>query len=249
MGLNPFQWKPALLGSLVLDLDADRVAGNDGDAVATWANQAPTGSANDFTGSGTAKPLLKRNIISGHSTLLFDGVDDELTSTGTFPAGAATYFLVFKTVANPSAGNTAVVALLKTATVDHFKVLYLRNAVATFQPYDSGAKAINNGDLSVGIADALDTNAHIYGISYNNGAHNVVGSYAITLDGTSKTVAASGINAIPTTYLCTLGAVDTGAGGVACWNGHLARVLGFNTNLSTTDYAVVQQYLHARYGI
>lgn len=241
-------FSPTDLASCLVYLDADLVSGNDGDPIATWSNQTSGGSTYDYTQStGGLKPLLKKNIINGRATLLFDGVDDYMACTGSFPAGACTYFLVMKTAVNPTAGNTAVVCITKTATVDHFKVLYLRNGVGGFQPYDSGAKAVNNVDLGVGIADSLDTNAHTYSVVYNNGAHDAVGSYSIVLDGTSKTVVASGANTIPTAYLNTIGAVHTGGVAAAFWNGHIACLLAFNTNLSAPDYASVQSWARTRW--
>lgn len=62
-----------------VSLDARFLSGlSNNDPVSTWTNR--TGS-NDFTGSGTTRPLYTTSSISGNPAITFDGVDDVLTNS------------------------------------------------------------------------------------------------------------------------------------------------------------------------
>lgn len=240
-------WRPEFFSTCILDLNADLIAGADGTAIGTWSNKAPTGSANDFTqATGSKQPLLKRNIINGRSTLLFDGANDFMTSSMTV-SGAVSRYIVFKFVGTPAASTSWNMLCIKDASGD-FDEMFVLNA-GGYQPYSFLSKSPASAVASVGIADALNTSPHVLGVTYNNGAISTPASYTVSLDGVSKTVVASGVIGTPNTATTALGARVVAGVGSSFVSGHYARVLAFSTNLSAPADAAVVKYLRNIYGI
>jgi len=67
-----------VLSGLVLDLDANKLALSDNDAVATWADES--GLGNDATqATAGSRPTYKTNILNGNPVVRFDGTDDYLS--------------------------------------------------------------------------------------------------------------------------------------------------------------------------
>lgn len=91
--------------TLLLDLQADALALNDGDPVSTWADAS--GLHHDFTQSGNARPTFRANV-GGKPCIEFDGIDDWLG--GQNFADALTDFAVFIVyyLASPTWANPAV---------------------------------------------------------------------------------------------------------------------------------------------
>lgn len=240
-------WRPEFFGTCILDLNADLVAGADGTAIGTWANQAPTGAANNFTqATGSKQPVVKRNIIGGRSTLLFDGANTFLTGT-LVTTGAISRYVVFKFVGTPAASTSWELLCLKDSTAA-FNETFVLNA-GGYQPYSFLDKSPTSAVASVGIADALNTSPHVLGVVYNNGAISTPASYTVSLDGVSKTVVASGAIGTPNTASTAIGARVVAGVGSSFVSGHIARVLVFSTNLSAAADAAVVTYLRGIYGI
>jgi hypothetical protein len=236
-------WEPNRIGSLVLDLDADKVPGNDGDAIGTWSNAAPNGTAGDFAQpTGSKKPLVKRNIIGGRSTLLFDGVDDFMTSTFAATNGAASVYVVFKLAATGAGGQSLY--QLRSAT-PHYHILQIMNN-GSYQPYSFQFDSTSSTS-AVGIsATSYDLNAHISGVTYNGGGESSAAAYTTTLDGVSKTIIGTGsFSGVGSTQ----SAIGARASGIVPMSGHIARLLYFTAALSTQQDAAVVKYLRNRYGI
>ncbi len=246
-GLARAAWRPEFFSSLTLDLNADLLTGNDGDALAAWNNSALTGSGNNYAQSVAGnKPLLKRNIINGHSVVRFDGVNDFM-STSFAPAAAqsTSVFLVFKAA---SSTGTKGVYIIKDASATG-TTLYLLSA-GGYQPYNFESKTGAAASAS-GIADARDTNAHLIQINYNNGTKTLPASYTAALDGTAKTVVASpGVLAVGATDLSTIGAAVTlGLVTSSPFDGDIARLLFFEGAITSPQAAATTQYLRNIYGI
>lgn len=70
--------------------------GNQVDAgvVTIWADKS--GNGNDATESGTRRPTLESGVLNGYSVLDFDGGNDRYTDVFTFPGRSVTIFTVFK---------------------------------------------------------------------------------------------------------------------------------------------------------
>lgn len=241
-------WQPNHLSTLVIDLDADKIAGNDGDLVASWVNQAPTGSTLNHQAAGALRPTLKRAIINGRSTVLFDGAATVMWTAGQIAQGAYSEYVVFKTVTNPGSGTGAAISVTSDlgGTWDLISLLN----VGGYQPFTFLGKVGTSNVTSSGIADALDTSPHILAVRYNGGTNTSQASYKCSLDGTSKTVVASGAAAENATMQTSVGGRRIAAGSTdSFWNGHLARHLIFTGSLADTDDAAVVKYLRNIYGI
>ena len=247
-GLAHTAWSPKLLSSLILDVNADAIAGNDGDLVSAWANRAPTGSTFDYQAAGALRPTLKRSIIGGHSTVLFDGAANVMWSTGTPTNGAFAQYVVFKTVVNPGASAFGAISFIADGA-GTWSPLYVMN-LGGYQPYTFIAKVSTSAIASSGIANALDTSSHVLGVRYNNGTNTSPGSYTCSLDGTTKTVVASGAAASLSTLQTSVGGRRASGGSTDhFWNGHLARQLLFSGTVSDAADAAIVQYLRNLYGI
>jgi hypothetical protein len=241
-------WTPERIGTILAHYSADRIAGNDGDAIATWANLAPTGSSYDFTqATAGKKPALKRNRINGRSSVLFDGTSDFMTGTFTI-SNAMTRFLVFKLTAVPTAGQFFSFGDIKDSA-NSFAYCAINN-FAGYQNYDFKNKTSAAATASVGFNDAPDTSAHILAITYDNGTSTLAASYSASLDGTAKVLTATGVLSLPTTNKCAVGAdVSTTDVGSSFFNGEIAEQIIFSGVLGANDLANVVKYLKNLYGI
>lgn len=244
---------PNDIAGLLLWLNAGAIAGNDGDAIATWANQK-TGGGDDYTqGTGAKKPLLKKgaNGINGQNVVLFDGVDDWLGSTFTPSSATKTFtqFLVFQMAATPGSG----VAYTAVATVDtgsRFTSILPIN-VGGYRPYTFMAQIFTTSFAASGIADALDTNAHVLMYDYNDVLFTAPTSYACGLDGTTKSVVASGSVGFSAGTTSSVGARVVAGAGVAAsyYSGKVAEYIYYSGVLSAPNIATITAYLKTKYGI
>jgi hypothetical protein len=239
----PRGWQPKFIASLVLDLNADLIAGNDGDAIGTWVNAAPNGSAGNFTqATGAQQPLLKRNILNGRSVVRFDGSNDCMSSSLAVPGGASapiTFYWVFKRI-TPATGTTLGVIANSGGKGNYTSLL-------NFSGYSNylSVAALAAGS-NVGLTDSPDTNFHIWSWTWDGTSNTSTSAYKIYLDNISKTVssAAGSLGAIGSSLI----GAETGGGGSAI-NMDLARVLVYAGNHTAQQMTAVNRYLHNLYGI
>ncbi len=82
----------------VLALDSRFITGlSDGDPVSTWSDRSS--SANNATGSGTARPTYQTNEINGNPCIRFDGTNDVFslgTSAGLQPSTLSSIFVMVR---------------------------------------------------------------------------------------------------------------------------------------------------------
>lgn len=98
--------RPIDITGCKLWLNADSIEGNDGDSIGTWNDES--GQGNNATQSlEDNKPILKRNILNGHSIVRFDGTNDYLSHTY-FSLSSATYFIIYK---KASIGNSVLLVV------------------------------------------------------------------------------------------------------------------------------------------
>jgi hypothetical protein len=103
-------WTPVSLGAALTEyLNADSVAGSDGDAIGTFT--ATVGSDATQATAGK-KPLLKKasNGINGHNVLLFDGSNDTMVTGNIAVTSAFTMFVIWSKVTN-SGTNGRIIEL------------------------------------------------------------------------------------------------------------------------------------------
>jgi hypothetical protein len=87
-------WMPTDLGAALKRwYDALSITGlNDGDAMASWADLSPVGSALTQA-TGSLKPFYKAAGRNGKPSVLFDGVDDIMNSSSNMYTGTADSFM------------------------------------------------------------------------------------------------------------------------------------------------------------
>ena len=239
-------WKPTQLSGCVLWLNADMVSGSDGDAIATWANQAPTGSANDAVqATGAKQPLLKKagNGMNGHNVLRFDGTNDYMRVDIDPGATGLTFFYVAKVGATFSGfgygcvmGSGGVDPAWDSYTAGLRWAQACGNATDGFGAGWAGASA----DVVIGNVGGIENNKP-YIASYRYDKVNW------TMTGVNAVVVAD------TTFPANPYKLHIGAEGVLAtagqlpFDGDIAEVLVFNRALTDAETFAVNWYLHNKY--
>lgn len=221
-GVLPHTWHYAGSGALYQDAAKIIPAVADGDVVGASENQGS--DVHDITQAVTAdKPTLRLNVLNGHPVFRFDGTDD---LKGTFGGGAIAQpntILAMAQLSVAGAGDANTYNLCDSMTTGR-AALYKQTA--TWRIY---ATAVLTG----GLADA-NWNAWLT-------LFNGVGSQ-FWHNGVSEAVGAAGASAMGG---LTLGASDAQTNE---WDGDIAELLIYASNLSTADQNQVGQYLATKFG-
>lgn len=240
---------PANVAGMLLDWNADNLVGNDGDALAAWANAAPTGASGDLAqATALNKPLLKKgaNGINGHNVVLFDGITQFMSSAYQSPAAALTTFVVFKAAVS-AAVNRHVMSVGDVSGVTYECLRFVN--FAGYQPFNFLNKAAGAPNFS-GIADVVGVAANLFSWTYDNGAIGSPTSYTAALNGTAKAVvASSGHTASAGTKTSVGSFVSSGGAGSSPYPGSIGRVLVYSGVLGASDYAAVTAYLKTYFGV
>lgn len=87
---------------------ADSIGITDGTAVVQWTNLQGNAVRNFRQGTSSARPVLKTNIVNGHSVVRFDGVQTfmDTTAGSGLNLGEAEVYVVIKANADPAASAT-----------------------------------------------------------------------------------------------------------------------------------------------
>ena len=210
-------------------------------AISSWTDSS--GNGNTATqASGGAQPTVNASSIGGNKGATFAGAQG-LHSALTL-AGAKTIAVVFQKTGTVGSGNFYSLADVGTGSL--LTDIDLMN-IGGYQPY-SFAGDYTSTTLS-GVANALDTSAHILILTYNGGSSSSTGSYTFTLDGSLQTVVASSAGARASTDLTALGArIDsTGTGLTLGFVGDIDEELIYSGVLSSPDMTTLQSYLTGKY--
>lgn len=161
MGIVPSSFaapafNPLAISGLALGLAADLLSNSADDPISSWSDFS--GNGNTATGSLTARPTYKTNVINSLPVARFDGSNDFLTiarNSGLEPT-AATWFAVVR--ADTSPGNFRYFASKKHTAQD----------TGSYGLNTSGAglaRAVcataTTGAVASGTEDIFDGNAHI----------------------------------------------------------------------------------------
>lgn len=240
---------PADVAGMLLDWNADNIVGNDGDALAAWTNDAPTGASGNLAqATGASKPLLKKaaNGINGHNVVLFDGTDDFMSSGYQSPAGALTTFIVYKASASAAVNRHVIsVADVSASTYECLRFVVFGG----YQPFNIINKAAGAPNFS-GIADAVDTAAHLFSWTYDNNAIGLPASYTAALDGAAKVVVASSGHTAVAGSRTSLGSFVSPADvGSMPFPGSVGRVIVYSGVVAAGDITSVTSFLRTIYGL
>jgi len=198
-------------------MEADDIAGNDGDAIGTWAKQSGTISSSAVQPTVGERPLLKKgaNGLNSKNILLFDGSDDFLSfgdvaelDFGTNP------FSVFFVILNTNGVGGAGLPLSKDIDAGTTNGLYFYFNGQTLNYF--------NGSVAIAISTTMDGSTyHLVGVTR---AGTGAGGLVPYFDGTAQTAgvesrtmsnaleAIIGAAADPTSYCpCRIAAIYIGS--------------------------------------
>lgn len=206
-------------GGLVGWWKADGLSLSNGAAVGSWGDSSGVGSAL-AQATGANQPTFQTNVINGLPVVRFDGTNDVLNATGSFTP--ATVFAVAKYAA---------------ATFNSYDGLVTGGAASNSEAVLVGSAAsanfFNSADL--GLSDAVyRLNGTSYALSAMAAPMNAWGVVDIT-------------SAMFTALTIQVGQDRNNAG--RFWNGDIAEVIVYDTVLSPTDRATVENYLATKYAI
>lgn len=164
-------------------------------AVGTWADSSTNGR-NVTQATATNQPTVQTNVQNGKPGMYFDGVNDFLSRTQVDLINSGVPFSLYA-VYKLDGGRSGI---------DYDEIIRVgiigsdRSYAFGFSFNDTNFNDLWFGNTNVGGAAAgrkaalsgLDSNTHIVSIHYNGGTVTDNASYAVYLDGSSKTITASG---------------------------------------------------------
>ena len=225
-------FNPTDIAGLQLWLDASQIVGlNDGDAVGTWSDASGNGR-NATQATASKKPVFKTNVQNGKPVIRLDGVDDFMTTSFAYAAGAKTVFVVAKSAS--VAGYTRAVSSIPDFGL-YIGTDILNNNVSTFLGNSAGVW----NDTSVNTPNANWSTFKLVTLHTDNVTLTpyVNGTAQNTKNG--ATGALTGIQ---------IGTFDNGIYG-QLWNGDVAEVICYDSALSAGDLVQVTDYLAAKWGL
>lgn len=213
---------PDSISGLVLWFDAnDLSAVGDGNPVGTWSDKSSSG--NDATATTTQRPLYKSNGIgTGLPSVLFDGTDDRMSLGSTqVVSGGGTMFAVYKKV---TSGAYAI-------------PLGGAGVQSCLDFSDGDYYWITKFTSVLTTAFTADTNPNVMAQRYASGA----GNYSGSKNGSEGTSAGS-VNDTDFAYL--------GYRAQPLYSSaHFGEILLYSSRLGDADFAAVEDYLGAKWGV
>lgn len=222
-GVSPEHWYDA--GAGTYQSAGGAAAENDGDVVGQWQDQA-TAAVHVAQGTADNKPLLKLNILNGQPVLRFDGANDVLSSAFTVGGVLSQPFTIF------------AVAKIDDAEDNAFNVL--TDGDDTTNRCFSGKKNNNNWMIHSGVdieGSAADTSWNIWCMLFHGA------SSQFWHDGSSEASGDAGADA-PDGF-----SVGAQTNQLYAWDGDIAEIIIYDSNLSDADKNEIGQYLAEKYGL
>lgn len=212
-------------GDLKLWLPADQITGlNDADPVATWVDRS--GSGNDFTAAGAARPTFQTNELNGLPGVLFDGVANMMTSAAAVMTTLDNWSIA--AVVRPSVTTIGKVPVMNGSS----------NGYGISTSTDTGKKGWIAGNVAFNSStENADTDAKVYVLSRASG-----GGATLHVNGVALTVADS----VPLTPTASRVGGHTGTD---FWNGFAFDVLMTTPKLSDANRDKLETYLGTKWGI
>lgn len=249
-------FSPTDLSGLQLWLKADGTLWQDSArTIPATADADPVGAWDDASGNGnhvtqatsTKRPTLKLSILNGKPVTRFDGADDALSLTGTAldilkNVASASIFAVWKAAdtgvlqraisLGSSLDDIVLAALGKLATNEHS--LRGRKVAADTAIAVSGAAMGTGFVLSAAVFDWGNSDASLY-------KRGILDASTTSFFTDGNTENASAVNS-------AIGSNASGTTG-SFLNGDIAEPLIYVPKLSSTNQALVENYLISKYGL
>lgn len=214
-------------------LDADSVAGADGAAVGSWADDS--GNDVDFSQSNASyKPVLKKasNGINGHNVIRFDGSNDILTIVSgkvlsdIITASTDNCFFVFKLVAVTTSNATLYSNDCLIADDGGAWGLFFKTDGYVYSYYYSSSVKSAENAISTGTAYILASR------------HSGGSIYQSINGGTENSEACGNVTVTSSVFL----------GGLDVFTQiDIAEIICFKSNLSSANRGTVMNYLNTKY--
>ena len=215
--------------NLKLHLRSDLAVTSSSSAVSSWGDVS--GFDNDASQSTSAnQPTLVSNSMNGNPVIRFNGTNSKLTLPTSATLGIQS--------------NPYEMFVVGKSSSSSIQFLVSGNATEQFEYHLSGVGVrfipITSAYLDLGSSGAFtDGNAHVFSARASSSGG------AVRVDGTDGGTSSANI------LSSNSGALQIGvrSDGTYYFNGDIAEVIFYNTNLSTSDRSTVEHYLANRYGI
>lgn len=204
----------------------------DGDPVGLWLDQSGE-VVSHFTTTAAQRPTLRTNFVGSLPAIQFDGVDDRLFPDGDLTTlTAATMFIVVKLDADPPAAGAETGLMEYTSAASKTAFPWTDGII-----YDAFGTTVRKTTVNPGTSLAQ---WNIYGVVTASGLWaNYLNGTELYTTGTNTVGWSSAANSrlgmslgAPTGYL----------------KGHIAEMLVYDAALDSTDRALVEAYLRAKWG-
>lgn len=246
IGSYQTQW-PKIYPSLVLWLDANDPAGNksqpaDNSTIATWVDKSGLGNS-PTQATGSNQPTYKLNIQGGKPILRFDGNDSLLKASPALMkgVGGCTMFTVVKYSSTAALSNVCSVSINGSNTNSRsftggssgaYAMIGRRTDADASQTVSGGTIGTSLFFAQTAVFDYTNASAYLY---VNGSLINSSNSF-LTAGSTSNTVP---------NYL----SVGAAFGTINPFFGDIAEIIIFQSALSASQRASIEQYLSIKWGI
>jgi hypothetical protein len=233
LGVGGASFSPPSISGMKLWLKADALVLNDGDAVGTWADSSA--NANDAMQATAAnKPTFKTNIVNGKPVVRFDGVNDYLNLPNAFSGlTAAEVFIVLRLANDPPAVDTKTGLWTFGSDAQNTHFPYTDGVV--YDQFGTTARK-NTGDPTTDFAAAF----RLYNVV------SQAGEWTSRINTTQHYTTAT--NTVGFTTAPLLGYGNVG-GGNYYLDGDVAEALLYDSVLSGSNRASVENYLNGKYAL
>ena len=216
-------------------IKADALALNNDNGVSTWSDIS--GNGNDFTQPNDFQPTYITNVINGLPAVRFDSGGSTNMQTSITATNKYSVFAVYKQL---TTGNFSVaVSWGSGSSGKTFWSGYIPDSSGT--PYPGHLVPASDSSVDNYSSSADDTNwhvidgvfdgSHLIGHDYGNLATPSINQVSGSLSSNNITIGAYGHS--PSLY----------------WDGYIAEVLFFTTNVSDANRALIQSYLTYKYDL
>lgn len=236
---------------LTLFTDAAKTDQVDADGDVIGAAEDKSGNGNDATQTvAGSKPLFRTGIFNGSSGALsaarFDGVDDALAMALALE-NAKTIFVAGKINTVPAAAEFDSIITIKFDASTFSEFLFLN--IAGYEEVSFRHDYMGGGN-GVGVDVILDTNAHVWSHTYNDGDNTLPASYTARIENIAQTIVASGaLSRVGTDVGSVGGRIDSVGAVTGPADMDIEEILAFDRILSVAQQQGIRTYLIDRLGL
>jgi hypothetical protein len=232
-----FAFTPPDSGNLLVWLDAGAGVTASGGSVSAWADQSGNGNNAAQATAGDQPTLVASSAgFNGQPVLSFNGSSDYLQAP--LPVNTVGGLTVFIVAQHDSVSANRAILGGSAGNYGGSSQWFLMQSTAS----SNFAEINRNGSVNTSVTSGtLDTAAHVYAMTYNGGAETLTQ----TIDGSSSSSPAIFGNVSYTTL--DIGALVHFGSPFDYGDVNIAEILVYDEALSSTDAAIVENYLSSKY--